>query len=433
MNENVIYQHKEERDKGLSKDYIERNGLKDAKKGLDSGLIKVITGPRRAGKSVFSFLLLKEKNFAYVNFDDENVLKIQDTDQLLSNIFAVYGDIKYIFFDEIQNLSQWELFINKLHRRGFNIVLTGSNAHLLSRELSTHLTGRYIPIEILPFSFNEYLLAKGFEYNDSALPEKKGLLLNHLKNFLTNGGYPEPTVNNLEIRPYLSTLFEAILFKDVIKRYRVKYSQDIYNLALFLISNFCSEYSATSLRKALNFRSTKTVQNYLGYLEETYLFFSLNRFDFKMKEQVRAPRKIYLIDNGYVLANAFQLSTNTGKLLENLVFVTLVRAGFRPNLDLFYYKTRNKKEIDFVLKKGVQINTLIQVCVDIKDEKTKTREIKALLEASEELKCNVLKIITYDHEGIETHHGKVIHFIPLWRFLLNKKTPSTYEVEGVFF
>ena len=140
MNENVIYQHKEERDKGLSKDYIERNGLKDAKKGLDSGLIKVITGPRRAGKSVFSFLLLKEKNFAYVNFDDENVLKIQDTDQLLSNIFAVYGDIKYIFFDEIQNLSQWELFINKLHRRGFNIVLTGSNAHLLSRELSTHLT-----------------------------------------------------------------------------------------------------------------------------------------------------------------------------------------------------------------------------------------------------------------------------------------------------
>lgn len=420
MNENPIYQHKEERDNGLLKGYIERNGLKNAKKDLDSGLIKVITGPRRAGKSVFSFLLLKEKDFAYVNFDDENVLKIQDTDQLLNNIFAVYGDAKYILFDEVQNLPQWELFINKLHRREFNIVLTGSNAHLLSRELSTHLTGRYVPIEVLPFGFNEYLMAKGFEYNDSVpqLPEKKGLLLNHLKNYLTNGGYPEPAVKDLEVRPYLSTLFEAILFKDVIKRYKVKYAQDIYNLALFLISNFCSEYSATSLRRALNFRSTKTVQNYLSYLEKTYLFFSLNRFDFKMKEQIRAPRKIYLIDNGHVLANAFQLSTNTGKLVENLVFVTLVRAGFRPNLDLFYYKTRNKKEIDFILKKGVSINTLVQVCVDMSDEKTKTREIKALLEASEELKCNDLQVITYDQEGTETHHEKTIRFIPLWRFLL---------------
>lgn len=420
MNKNPIYQHKEERDKVLAKIYIERNGLKNARKDFNSGLIKVITGPRRAGKSVFSFLLLKDKNFAYVNFDDEDVLKIQNTDQLLNDMFAVYGETKYILFDEIQNLPQWELFINKLHRREYNVVLTGSNAHLLSRELSTHLTGRYLQFDVLPFAFNEYLAAKGFEYNDSVLrlPEKKGILLNHLMNYLSNGGYPEPVVKDLEVRPYLSTLFEAILFKDVIKRYKVKYVQDIYNLALFLVSNFCSGSSATSLKNALNFRSTKTVQNYLNYLEETYIFFLLNRFDFKIKEQIRSPRKIYLVDNGHVLANAFQLSANLGNLLENMVFAGLVRAGFRPNLDLFYYKTRNDKEIDFVVKKGVMMGALIQVCVDTKDEKTKGREINALLEASEELRCDVLKVITYDCEGIETHREKTIRFIPIWRFLL---------------
>lgn len=420
MLKNIVLQQKAEKEKLLSKSYILREKLSFAQKFLDKDLIKVITGPRRAGKSVFSVLLLRDKNFAYLNFADENLLKVKNYDEIIKAVFEVYPKAKFILFDEIQYLENWEVFVNKLKRRGYNLILTGSNAKLLSKELGTALTGRHIPIEIFPFSFKEFLRAKNFEVKEkhSELPETKGKILNHLDNYLKDGGFPEVIVKNLDAKAYLETLFDAILFKDVVKRYKVRFSQKIYDLATYLVSNFSSEFSFTKLRNILEFRSTKTVQNYLKYLEEAYLFFPLDRFSFKVKVQIKTAKKIYLADNGFILAKSFQFSQNLGKLMENLVFVEILRRGYKLNENVFYYKTENGREVDFVLRKGMKIERLIEVAYETDNLELKEKKIKALVRASGELKCDNLEIITWDEEKEEKTKGKVIKFIPLWKWLL---------------
>ena len=421
MIKDIVLQHKIEKEKFLSKDYILREKLVFAKKNLETDLIKIITGPRRTGKSVFSILLLKDRNFAYLNFDDENLLKIKNYDEIIKAIFEVYPKSEFIFFDEIQNLKNWELFVNKLHRRGYNLILTGSNAKLLSKELGTVLTGRYIPIEILPFSFKEFLTAKKFKIKKEyfEMPENKGRILNYLDEYLKNGGFPEVAVKNLDPNDYLETLFDAILFKDVVKRYRVRFPQKIYDLSSYLVSNFSSEFSFTKLKNILGFRSVVTVQNYLRYLEEAYLVFILNRFSFKVKEQIKTPKKIYLIDNSFISAKSFQFSQNFGKLMENLVFTEFLRREYKANKNLFYYKTRNGKEIDFILKKGMKVEKLVQVCYDANNSETRKRELAALVEASKELNCNNLEIITWEEEKEEKFKNEKIKFIPLWKWLLD--------------
>lgn len=416
MLKNLISQHKKEKELLLSKPYILREKLSFAKKFLETDLIKVITGPRRAGKSVFSILLLKDKNFAYLNFDDENLLKIKNTDEIVRGIFEVYSEPKFILFDEIQNLEKWELFVNKLQRRGYNLILTGSNARLLSKELATALTGRHIPIEIFPFNFREFLKAKNFELKEELLPEEKGKILNYLDLYLKNGGFPEIVVKNLDPKTYLDTLFDAVLLKDVVKRYKVRFSQKIYDLGLYLISNFSNKFSFTKLKNTLNFNSVNTIQNYLRYLEDAYLVSPLDRFSFKKKEQIKTAKKIYLVDNGFILAKSFQFSENTGKLMENLVFSELLKRSYKANETLFYYKTRNQKEVDFVLKEGRKVRTLIQVCY-LATSETK-REISALIEGSQELNCQDLKIITWDKEKEEKIKNKKIKFIPFWKWLI---------------
>ncbi|MFH1454454.1 MAG: ATP-binding protein [Armatimonadota bacterium] len=420
MLKNVILQHKLEKEKLLANKYIKREKLSFAEKLIESDLIKVISGHRRSGKSVFSFLLLKDKNFAYVNFDDEKLIKTKNTDDIIKGIFEVYADPKYIFFDEIQNLDGWEIFTNKLHRRGYNLILTGSSARLLSKEFATNLTGRHINIEIFPFSFSEFLLAQDYNIKEEELdiPETKGKLLNYFEAYLKNGGFPEVVVKKMEPEIYLQTLFDAVLLKDVVKRYKIRYPQKLYDLAVYLISNTSSEFSFTKLKNILDFRSTHTIQNYLSYLEESYLFFILNRFSFKAKEQIKSPKKIYIIDNGFIQAKAFQFSNNFGKLTENLTFIGALAKGYRANKDIFYYKTNNGKEIDFVLKKGITIEKLIQVCYKIEDYNTAKREISALIEAGKELNCGNLEIITWDKEAQEMVNGKKIIFTPLWKWLL---------------
>ncbi|MBN2374058.1 ATP-binding protein [bacterium] len=431
MIKELIIQHKKEKEKLLSRNYLLREKLDFARHFLDSSLIKVITGPRRAGKSVFSFLLLNKSNFAYLNLDDENLIKAS-TDDIVKGIFEVYPEHDLIFFDEIQNLENWELFVNKLQRRGYNLVLTGSNAGLLSKELATALTGRYVPIEILPFSFSEFLGSKNvrMEKDQDIIPEMKGKILNHLDCFLKNGGFPEIVMNDLDTRTYLETLFDAILFKDIVKRYRVRFPQKMYDLALYMISNFCSEFSSTKIRNTLEFNSTGTVQSYLGYLEDAYLFFSLNRFSFKIGEQIKSPKKIYIVDNGLILAKSFQFSQNTGRLMENLVFLEILRDGYKPNKDVFYYKTKNNKEVDFIIRDGLTVKNLIQVCYQIEEMAVKKREIRSLIDASEELNCDDLSVITWDYDSIEDSNGRNIKFVPLWKWLLTRKKSETESTKN---
>ena len=403
-----------ERDALLGGHYVPRKGLNTARESLRHDLIKVITGPRRAGKSVFAVQMLKDVNFAYLNFDDERLVDISDYDELLKSLAEVYGETEFILFDEIQNLPAWELFVNRLHRRGINLVITGSNSRLLSKELATHLTGRFIEFQVFPFSFVEFLRARNFAIDITLeLKERQGLVLNYLNEYITTGGFPEVVTKDIDSRSYLTTLFEGILFKDIVKRYNVRQTKKIYDLGLYLITNHSSLYSFTRLKNLLGFRSVHTVENYTAYLEAAFLLFSVERFSHKAGLQLKSPRKIYAFDTGTINAVKFKIAPDTGRILENLVAVELLR---RKN-DFFYYKTKDGKEVDFAIKKGLRIEQLIQVCYDSKDYATKKRETRALVKVAQEIDCNDLIILSWDEEGFDKIKDKDIRFLPLWKWL----------------
>lgn len=420
MINDILVKQKKELEDLLAKQYVTRQQTASAKKYIENDLVKVVVGPRRAGKSRFSAHLLRDKLPAYINFDEESLVKIEDYDELIKELHALYGDKKYLFFDEIQNLPDWELFINKLHRQGYNILLTGSNAKLLSKELATSLTGRHIPIEILPFNFKEYLRAKEFVFKaeEMAIPEIKGKLLNHLTNYMVNGGFPELVVKGLEPKGYLDTLLDSLIFQDIVKRHKLRLSESVYSLELFLLNNFASELSYRKIANQLGFSSLATLQKYLKYLEEAFLVYILSRYSPKAGERLSSPKKAYLVDNGYIAAKAVQSSPNNGKLMENLVFSELLKMGYKPNHDLFYYKTRNAKEVDFILREGLAIKYLIQVSYSVDKIGAKEREMKALVEASGELKCDDLMILTWDFESEAELNGKKIKFMPAWKWLV---------------
>jgi len=417
----TVFKQKQDKERLLSLPYIERTKEKDTRKWLSSDLIKVILGPRRAGKSVFALMLLQDQSFAYFNFDDESIPGKEkiDLDELITELRLAYGETKYVLFDEIQNLPNWELFVNRLHRAGYNLVLTGSNASLLSKELATHLTGRHIPIEILPFNFKEVLKAKQYEVTTStlSLPDEKAKLLAILNQYMTNGGYPEIVTKGVDPRGYLDVLFDAVLFKDVVKRHKVRFSEQIDNLGSYLINNVSSQYSAKKLANILGFKSQITLENYLSYLTEAYLIFSLRRHSTKAGMRLRSTKKTYAVDNGFVTAKAVQHSPNTGKLMENLVFIELVKQGKQPSRELFYYKTRNDREIDFVLKNGYEVVELIQVCYDLTEPDVEQREIKALVEAGKELNVSRLTVLTWNEKRIVKKDSSVIQLKPLWEWL----------------
>lgn len=417
----TVSKQKQDKERLLSLPYVERTKGKDAKKWLSSDLIKVILGPRRAGKSVFALMFLKEQSFAYFNFDDESFPGEEkiDLDELMMELKLAYGDTKYILFDEIQNLPNWELFVNRLHRSGYNLVLTGSNASLLSRELATHLTGRHIPIEILPFNFAEILKAKQYEVTPDklSLPDEKAKLLEYMTQYMTSGGYPEVITKGVDPRGYLDVLFDAVLFKDVVKRHKVRFSEQIASLGSYLINNVSGQYGSKKLANILGFKSQVTLEKYVDYLTEAYLIFPLIRHSTKTGIRLRSSKKTYVVDNGFVTAKAVQHSPNTGKLMENLVFTELVKKGNQPGHELFYYKTRNDREIDFVLKKGYQVMELIQVCYDMTDPDVEQREVKALVEAGKELNVSKLTVLTWNEKRVVEKDNLAIQFKPFWEWL----------------
>lgn len=416
--ENIVLGHKAERDELLNAQYVQREGIYDARKSIKNNLIKVIVGPRRAGKSVFAIQMLEGLDFAYLNFDDERLLGISDYDDLLKAIRQVYGETKNILFDEIQNLHNWELFLNRLHRRGANLVITGSNSRLLSKELATHLTGRHIQFQIFPFSFSEFLRARNFVIDETlAIKERQGIVLNLLNEYISKGGYPEVLVKNIDSKSYIATLFESILFKDIVKRYNVRYAKKLYELGLYLITNHSSEFSYTRLKNALDFKSVHTVENYTDYLNEAFLIFYAERFSYKIKEQLKSPKKVYAYDTGVINAVKFKTSPDTGRLIENLAAIELLRRG----KEFYCYKTKDGKEVDFAVKEGLKIGQMIQICYDIDQYLTKKRETNALVKAASEAKCKNLIVLTWDYEAEERLDDKQINYLPLWKWLLGLK------------
>lgn len=392
----TILNQRAERDELLSRPYQQRHTKYDADELLQNPLIKLITGPRRVGKSVFALLMLQGKNFAYLNFDDNQLLEKWDENLAMSALDDVYPDYDFMLLDEIQNLPDWDLWVSKLYRRGKNLIITGSNAKMLSSEMATVLTGRYLQIEMLPFSLEETMSWKNISPDREEQAAQAIMLAD---DYMRNGGYPETIPSRSITKSYLSTLFDSILLKDVAQRHKVRNTNDLYNLATYLLSNFCNPISANELAGELGMSSVATTKKFCDYLNEPYLFFYLPRFNNKLKLMSKAPKKVYVVDNGFVQSTAFNLSENLGRLLENQVFVELLRRGYIPGKTLFYYRTRNDKEIDFVTRKGAKVEQLIQVCYDMTSEKTRKRELDALAEASEELHCDNLLVITNSQEG----------------------------------
>lgn len=399
---NAILNQRKERDRLLGMPYLVRQTVYDFDELLQSPNIKLLTGSRRVGKSTQAILMLRGKNFAYLNFDDNELLKNWD-ESLAEKILAeVYLNYEYLLLDEVQNVDGWDVWVSKLFRRGVNLVITGSNANMLSGEMASVLTGRYLEIKMLPFSFEETSRFVGVDFSRD--------------DYLKNGGYPETLSQRAITQTYLQTLFDSVIYKDVVQRHKIRNVTDLNNVATFLLSNFTGTFSYNDVADDLGFSSVSTTKKFMDYLHEPFLFYYLDRYNNKLKLMKKAPRKVYVVDNGFVSSKAFNLSENLGKLLENQVFIELLHRGYDAEKSLFYYHSRNDKETDFVVREGSKVTGLIQVCYDMSKEKTEKREVDSLVECAQELNCDNLTIVTWNEERLIDKKGYTIKVVPVEKF-----------------
>ena len=413
------------------KDYIEKY-----LSFLKSNVIVSIIGVRRSGKSTIMRQVaknliekgIKKEDILMINFEDKRFIEFYP--KLLDEVYEAYleyikiTDKPYIFLDEVHNIPNWERWVRTMHelQKG-KITVSGSSSKLLSGELATLLTGRHLDLYVFPFSFREFLNFRGIILKEQLdIIDKKHEIKSLFNEYMKFGGFPEVILSSNK-KDLLLTYFEDILTKDIVKRYKVKKDEKLKALARFYLTNMANTITFNSLKKFLDI-TTNTIEKFSNYLEEANLIFLVKRFSYKVKEQEKAPRKVYSIDSGMSHAVGFRFSEDTGKSAENIVAVELRRLrSINKNIDFFYWQDISGKEVDFVLKEANSVKQLIQVCWDISEFKTKEREVKALLKASKELKCNNLLIITEDYEGEEKAEwfgikGK-IKFIPLWKWLLS--------------
>jgi uncharacterized protein len=352
----------------------------------------IISGLRRVGKSTLLAQMahrLGEEKFYYVNFEDDRFLGFEadDANDLYQILVEVFGERKIFIVDEVQNITGWEHFVRRFMDMGFKFYITGSNASLLSKELGTRLTGRYVPIELFPFSFREYL-----EFRGQKVPELNRMttvdrahLQSSLQTYLESGGIPD--VLKYPELPLLRTLYDDILYRDIATRYRLDDVTAIRELAFFLISNPTSSISFNKLKDQFRLGSVNTIKNYIGYMENSWLVFTLNVYDYSVKRQQIAPKKIYCIDTGLVNKVGFGFSPNTGKLLENLVFLAIRRTTH----NIFYFSSSGGYEVDFYLPETRQ---LIQVAQNLNNASTREREVRALQDAVQLLRPEAALILT---------------------------------------
>lgn len=383
---------------------------------LSTTEILIITGVRRCGKSVLLQQLrdkLEEKDF-FFNFDDERLVnfKLEDFATLQECFFELFGEQHTYYFDEIQNIEGWETFVRRLYNEGNKVVVTGSNARMLSKEMGTHLTGRYISVEVYPFSFVEYLQLEHIELSqkDFYLMKSRSKLLGHFQTYLAKGGFPK-YLQTGSVR-YLSSLYESIIFRDVMARNGLTNDKEIQELTFYLASNATKRVTYNSLGKIVGIRHPETIKNYLEYIQQTYMIFQLLKYAPSVKTQMLSPKKIYFIDNAIVSRMGFNATDNVGVKLENAVFVELKRRG----CDVFYHA--DKKECDFLAREGIRITQAYQVTVKMDDEKTRKREIEGLQEAMDAYKLTEGYIITMEERQELTVNGKAIHVIPAWEWML---------------
>ncbi|MEM4258219.1 MAG: ATP-binding protein, partial [Candidatus Thermoplasmatota archaeon] len=346
--------------------------------------------------------------------------KPEKLDLVLQAFYELYGsNIDYVVLDEIQNVERWELFANRL-RRTKKVILTGSNSKLLSGELATRLTGRYSDFTLYPFSFQEFLALKGKTPSREALYSTKKIseIKNLVRDYISLGGFPE--VHKFGKSILLKT-YEDIIQRDILLRYRIRNKTTFKELSKYLMSNVAQEITFTKLKNIIAVKNVHTIKNYIDYLSTAYLFFIIERFSFKLKHHMIAPKKIYCIDTGIINTVSFKVSENFGKLMENVVAVDLLRrkSYWDPESELYYWKDHRQREVDFVIKKGPRVQQAIQVTSASDEGEVADREYTALLSSSKDLHCNNLLVITWDYEAKKTIDGKQIYHIPLWKWLLS--------------
>ena len=393
---------------------------------LDSKLAQIVIGVRRSGKSTLCQKVLLQNNikYAYVNFDDENLVDIKksDLDTLLENLYRVYGEFTHLFLDEIQNIEGWHLFVNRLLRLGIRLIITGSNANLLSGELATHLTGRYNQIELYPFSFLEYCTINNIKVAGKTTKDE-ALRLRALDEYLFRGGFPE--IIGLEnSRKYTLSLLNAIINKDICQRYKVRHKQTLSDIANGLLDLFCQEISYAQIAKTYQLNSIHTAKNYYSYLVNAYLLCAIPKYSFKSRER-QQMRKSYAIDPAFITNHEVVLQPdNYGWRLENVVAIELLRRLDSSYQQLFYLRQNKSYEVDFVVVEQSKIKELIQVTYDFSAPTTKlyNREVGGLVKGAKQTGCHQLTLIMMNGESRTLEvDGYTIKCIRAVDWLLNKE------------
>lgn len=408
--------------KKSSRGIIKRNI--DIQSFLKGDEIIVISGIRRCGKSTLLKNLSKYTCYktVYINFDDIRFIDLCVQDYIkIEEIILELLDTEQICFllDEIQNVPHWARWINNLYEKQYKVFVTGSNADLLSGEISTYLTGRNKQINLFPFSFFEFLIMK------DSLPESKKLstlqktqIFNLWKEYFVLGGFPN-VIKNKDIN-LSAQYFDDIVHKHIIHRYKIREIKEFKNMIVFLFSNLGKNYSYSTLKKITEIKSLSTIKNYLDHLENSFLVYILSRFDYSISKQKLSSHKIYASDNIFLKSIAFNFSKNSGRRLENIVLIHLKR-NYK---EVFYHK--NKHECDFIVKEGSKIIMAIQVTQFFDDPKQTNyeREINGLLEAMDMFDVKIGIILTENDSNILTINNKQIQILPVWEWMLNKVRQS---------
>ena len=364
----------------------------------------VLSGVRRCGKStLMRQLMSRTSGYYYFNFEDPRAVDFEVSDyRKLDEVFKEeYGSQIYYFFDEIQNVDRWELFVRSTLDRKKHVTLTGSNASLLSRELGTRLTGRHLRHELFPFTYKEFLKLKNLEAGAKSFHE-----------YLLKGGFPEYLkIGRTEI---LQELLNDIVVRDIAVRHNIRNVKTLKEMVVYLLTNAGKSYTYNSLKKTFDMGSTNSAISYVSYFEDSYLLFTVSKYDPSLKRQIVNPKKIYSIDNGMTRANTASLTEDMGRMLENAVYISLRR----KHKDIYYFQGRN--ECDFLVREGGKVAQALQACYSL-DEDNKDREINGIREAMEKYGLKRGRIITYDQEDELAVDGKTIKVTPAWKWVMGEK------------
>jgi predicted AAA+ superfamily ATPase len=410
-------------------------GTGEAKRGHAISII----GPRRAGKTFCMFQLIQElearrpgERALYLNLEDDRLLNIslEDMDLVLPAFRELHPEAAegriHLFFDEVQAVEGWERYVRRLlDTEDAAIYLSGSSSRLLSKEVHTSMRGRSLPYVVMPLSFREYLMFREVDIAGVPTSREMSVMLAHLREFMTHGGFPNVVLEPDAIlkRRMLREYVDVMLMRDVVERYDLRNVAVLRGLLVKVVASVSSEFSINRYHGQLKGQGIKvskdTLYEYLDHLEEAFAVIIVRRHSPKLVQPRQSLPKVYPVDTGMITQTEGRSSEDLGTYMEAIVAIELARRRNEdPSLEVFYWRDPNGKEVDFVLKHGLQVTRLVQVCYDASSPDTLGREVKALMKAGSELGCDDLLVLTWDVDRVEESDDTSLRFLPLWRWLL---------------